>query len=238
MTCGCLTPGRFGRLELASGDVGIDVNDLPEASSVGYYSERIRPHVTNAVCSTPSLRPLRNRACAGLTGSIVEIGFGSGLNVGRYPDEVTSVAAVEPSDVSWKLARDRVQAAKIPITRSGLDGQSLPFDDHSFDSALCTFVLCSIPDVPAALAEIRRVLKPNGKLHFLEHGLAPDKKVQRWQYLLDPIEKRVAGGCHFTRPTVSMLTDNGFAIDKVDSFYDKAGPRFAAYISLGAAVAA
>ena len=143
---------------------------------MGLYGEQVLPRVINAVCGLKTVEPLRSRVCEGLEGNVVEIGFGSGLNVPFYPAAVTGVSAVEPAGVGWKLAQTRVSESSVPVQRSGLDGQSLPFADESYDSALSTWTLCTIPDVAAALAEIRRVLKPGGTLHFLEHGLAPDEK--------------------------------------------------------------
>ncbi|WP_425297232.1 class I SAM-dependent methyltransferase, partial [Nocardia abscessus] len=140
------------------------------------------------------LDPLRERACAGLHGRVVEIGFGSGLNVPFYPAPVASVRAVEPADLGWRLASGRVAAATVPIERAGLDGQALPFADNTFDCALSTWTMCTIPDIATALAEVRRVLVPGGTLHFVEHGLAPDEKVRVWQNRLNPVQKRLFGG--------------------------------------------
>jgi SAM-dependent methyltransferase len=167
---------------------------------------------------------------------VIEIGFGSGLNVPFYPMAVTRLAAVEPSDVGWKLAARRLTATAVPVQRSGLDGQSLPFADDSYDAALSTWTLCTIPDVAAALAEVRRVLKPGGTLHFLEHGLAPDEQVRRWQRRLDPLQQRIAGGCHFTRRITDLLTAAGFTIEELDVFYEEGGPKFAGADSLGTAI--
>ena len=183
------------------------------------------------------LDPLRRRACAPLSGRVVEIGFGSGRNVGLYPAAVTSVDAIEPSDVAWNMAVERVTTSPIPIRRAGLDGQRLPFDNDTFDAALSTFTLCTIPDVDAALAEIARVVRPGGTVVFLEHGSAPDDAVRRWQRRFEPIQKRTAGGCHLTRDIPKLLTDNGFDVTALDQFYQHGAPRPFAALSLGSATA-
>lgn len=205
---------------------------------MGFYDSKVLPHIVNSACGTKAIEPLRRRACQGLAGDVVEIGFGSGLNVPHYPEAVTQVAAVEPADLGWKLAGKRLLAASIPVRRAGLDGQALPFDDDSYDAALSTFTLCTVPDVVAVLSEVRRVLKPGGTLHFIEHGLAPDEGVRRWQRRLDPLEVRIFGGCHLTRPIVDLITNAGFTIKELDVFYMKDAPKFGGAASLGTAVSA
>jgi SAM-dependent methyltransferase len=204
---------------------------------MGFYANRIVPRIINTAGGMKSLAVLRRRVCDGLAGEVVEIGFGSGLNIPFYPGDVTRVAAIEPADLGWRLATRRVATSPILIERSGLDGQSLPFADNTFDSALSSWTLCTISDADAALRELRRVLKPGGTLHFIEHGLAPDEKVRRWQRRMEPMQKRLFAGCHLTRPIVDLLTAAGFTIKELDVFYE-AGPKFVGADSLGIAVSA
>jgi ubiquinone/menaquinone biosynthesis C-methylase UbiE len=203
---------------------------------MGWYGEHVLPRIVDTLCNMKVARPQRQRVCQGLAGEVVEIGFGSGLNVPFYPPAVTRVAAIEPADVGWKLAEQRVGATTIPVERSGLDGQALPFPDDSFDAALSTWTMCTIPDVEAALRELRRVLKPGGELHFVEHGLAPDENVRRWQHRLDPLQQRVFGGCHLTRPIVDLVRGAGFTIKELDTYYEEGSPKVLGANSLGVAV--
>jgi ubiquinone/menaquinone biosynthesis C-methylase UbiE len=204
---------------------------------MGFYGNRILPHIIDTACGMKVTHPYRERACADLSGEVLEIGFGSGNNVAFYPAAIKKVTAIEPSDTAWRIAAKRIDASDVPIERGELDAQRLPYPDATFDSALSTWTLCTIPDPVAALDEVRRVLKPGGRLHFVEHGLAPDENVQRWQHRFNGMQQRLFGGCNLNRPIVALIERAGFTVTDVDEFYEKGGPKFVAADSLGVAVA-
>jgi ubiquinone/menaquinone biosynthesis C-methylase UbiE len=201
----------------------------------GWWGRQVVPRMIDAMLDNEEVAKVRAMACAGLHGTVLEVGFGSGLNVPHYPSAVASVTAVEPSDVAWRKAVPRVEAGRPVVRREGLDGQRLPLADASHDSALSTFTLCTIPDAGAALAEIRRVLRPGGRLHFVEHGLSEDAGVATWQHRLAPMNKALSGGCHLDRPIAEMIEDAGFEVGSLRTFYAP-GPSLArpfGYLYLG-----
>lgn len=203
---------------------------------MGWWNDQVVPRLVDAFLGNAEVGKLRERACAGLQGRVLEIGFGSGLNIAHYPSGVEQVAAVEPSELAWRKALPRVDAAAVDVRREGLDGQRLALADASCDSALTTFTLCTIPDVDAALAEIRRVLRPGGRLHFAEHGLSPDPGVATWQHRLQPIQGRLCGGCHLDRPVAELVERAGLRIGALETFY-ALGPKPLGYLYLGWATA-
>ena len=202
-----------------------------------FYREQVVPRLVALTCGASALSGLRARTAAGLSGQVVEIGFGSGFNVPHYPDGVDRVVAVEPSATAFRLAGKRIVASPIPVERVGLDGQALPLEDASCDGALCTFTLCTIADPEAALAEVRRVLRAGGRLHFLEHGLAPDPRVVSFQHRIEPLQRRLADGCHLTRDAVALVKSAGFDIEEVEQKYG-AGPKAWSYLTRASTVRA
>jgi ubiquinone/menaquinone biosynthesis C-methylase UbiE len=201
---------------------------------MGYYDTNVVPRLVNIACGSRAIRSWREQVCEGLFGDVLEVGFGTGHNVPYYPPEVNRVIAVEPSDLSWRLASGRISASPVSIERRGLDGQRLSLDANTCDSALVTFTLCTVPDPSLAVMEIGRVLKPGGQLHFLEHGIAPHATIIRWQRILDPLEIRVADGCHLTRNPLSIVQEAGFRITWTQQRYAK-GPKPWSYFSVGRA---
>ncbi len=183
------------------------------------WDEHVVPRLTDLSLRGHEVVELREAVCAGLTGRVLEIGFGSGLNVPWYPPAVTSVTAIEPSDVGWRLSASRRALTTVPVERAGLDGQRLDLADASHDCALVTFSLCTIPDAVLALREARRVVRDDGHLHALEHGLAPDASVRRWQRRLEPAQRALAGGCHLTRDIPAIVRDAGWETIDVERSY-------------------
>lgn len=198
---------------------------------MAFYSERVLPHLVDRTCGIEGFDRWRKEAVEGLSGTVLEIGFGSGLNVALYPEDVERVVAVEPSAVARRLAEPRISERGVTVEHVGLDGSVLEMEDHSVDAALCTFTLCTIPDVDAALSEVRRVLRPGGRFQVLEHGLAPDPGVVRWQRRMEPLQKVMAGGCHLTREPLVMLERAGFHVESSRSRYGK-GPKPWRYLTV------
>lgn len=204
---------------------------------MGVWSDRVVPRLTDRALAAAGMDGLRAAACAGLHGRVLELGFGSGLNLRHLPAAVTTLDAVEPADVAWALSERRRARSRVPVHRSGLDGQRLAADDESYDAVLVTFALCSIPDPASALAEVRRVLRPGATLHFLEHGLAPDPGVAAWQRRLDTTQQRLFAGCHLTRDVPALVAAAGLEVTELDQHY-LPGPRIGRawnYASLGVA---
>ncbi len=192
---------------------------------MGFYADQVLPRVQDKVMNRKATDEVRARVCTGLHGDVVEVGFGTGLNAPYYPSEVTKVFAVEPSTVCMRIADPRIAGTSTPVELAGLTGERLNLPSEEFDAVLSTWTMCTIPDLPAALEEIRRVLKPGGELHFVEHGHAPDSNVASWQRRIEPLNKRLAGGCHLTRKIPEMIEQAGFEFDQLDSYYFEGEPK-------------
>ena len=204
---------------------------------MGLYQDRVLPRLQDKVMGRKPYRAIRARGAGeGLSGSVVEIGFGTGLNTPYYPPEVTRAVAIEPSQVCMRIAQPRISKSSVPIEHGGLTGEHLDLPTGEFDAVLSTWTLCTIPDMDAALAEIRRALKPGGSFHFVEHGQAPDDNVVRWQERLEPLNKRLTGGCHLSRPIFGDLQRADFTIEAIKTYYFKGEPKPMAYTYEGRAV--
>ena len=202
---------------------------------MGFYTDQIVPRLTNFALGTKAIGKLRARVCAGLHGDVLELGFGSGLNLPHLPPAVSGVWAIDPSGVGFDLAAKRIAASPVPVHAAGLDGARLDLPDDRFDSALSTMTLCTIPDVERALAEVHRVLKPGAEFHFAEHGLAPEAKVAHTQERFSPWQQRLAGGCHLDRNIAALLEGADFEVVEVANFYLSGAPKAWSYVSLGRA---
>lgn len=194
---------------------------------MSFYRDRIFLPVMNRALDNDETRRIRGEVCAPLAGEVVEIGWGTGLNLPHLPEAVTRLWAVDPIERGRALGAKRLAATKIPVEFVGLDGQQLPLADESVDAALSTWTLCSIPDPVAAVREIRRVLRPGGALHFVEHGRAPveHQTVRRWQDRLNPLQQRIGCGCTLTSEIPSIIEEGGLQIDDLKRFYAKGEPK-------------
>ncbi len=202
---------------------------------MGFYQRQLQPRLLNATLNVRITGEIRQRVCEGLHGDVLEIGYGSGLNQSFLPAGVSRVSVVDPSSVALELSRDRRSASTVPVVVVGDDAERLDLPDDRFDAALSTWTLCAVADPTAVLREVARVLKPGGELHFVEHGLAPDDGVQRWQHRLEPLNKRLFGGCHLTRPIADLVRRSGFAITELDTYYEKGTPKALGFHTLGVA---
>jgi len=201
-----------------------------------WYERVVLPHVIDLACGVKPIQQQREKVVPLATGRVLEAGIGTGLNLPFYDrSRVQSIVGVDPALAMHPLALRRIRQTGLSVKLVGLSAEALPLNDQSFDTIVCTYTLCSIPDPVAALAEMRRVLAPGGRFLFSEHGMAPDESVRRWQRRLQPVWGKIAGGCQLGRDIPGLLKEVGFR-PTVQSMYIP-GPRFASYHYWGEAVA-
>ena len=203
---------------------------------MGFYAKYIFPRILDWSVGAPEFGDYRRRALEPARGETLEIGFGTGLNLPYYPEAVTKLTAIDSENMLEDRVEKRVAACPFPVTRMRLDAQGrLPFEDRRFDTVVTTLTLCSIPDTAAALAEIRRVLKPEGRFVFFEHGRSDDPKVARRQDRFNPIQKIIGAGCNMNRKINDMIGNAGFEITTLDRFLLPNAPRILAEMYRGVA---
>jgi len=200
-----------------------------------FYSQVILPKLIDITMSDPRISQYREAVLSEVSGNVLEIGFGTGLNLPHYPETVQKLTTVDPNPGMNQLAQNRIESSDIEVEVRVISGENLPFPDESFDSVVSTWTLCSIPQVERALAEIHRVLKSRGKFFFLEHGLSEEPKIQGWQNFLTPLQKIVGDGCHLNRP-IQSLVEHQFQILELERFYAPKIPKTVGYLYKGVAV--
>jgi ubiquinone/menaquinone biosynthesis C-methylase UbiE len=200
---------------------------------MGFYSEVILPRLCDFAMRNRRLMPYRERVIGAAEGRVIEIGVGSGLNLPLYRPPVKEILALEPAPKLVAIARCAPHPS-IPVRFIEASAEAIPLDDHSVDTVVTTWTMCSIPQAATALGEMRRVLRPGGKLLFVEHGLAPDESVRRWQERLTPAWRCISGGCHLNRPIPTMIEGAGFRVDRLETGY-MPGPKPMAFIYEGSA---
>jgi len=198
---------------------------------MGLYGDQILPRLMNVAMGQQAIGDERRAALAGVSGTVLEVGFGAGHNLPYYPSGVSKLLAVEPSRLAVKLARKRIAAAPMPVEVVALEGEAI----DAPDAVVSTFTLCSVRDPAAALAQMRRVLRPGGKLHLVEHGRADDPQVQRWQDRLNRFQMALVGGCHLNRDIERTVRDAGFVFDEIEKHYLAGAPKISGFLTRGVA---
>jgi len=206
--------------------------------SRGFYESRVFPWLNDRLNADPTLEQIRAEAVSGASGRVVEIGFGSGLNLSHYPRAVQSLVAVEPNDGMHARARPRIAAARFPVEVIQGTAEHLPLADAGFDTAVSTLTLCTVADPARVLSELRRVLRPQGRLLLMEHGLSEDDGVARWQRRLNGVQRILACGCNLNRPIAELVQAHGFRFESIRKFYVPKMPRTHGWVTVGVALKA
>lgn len=202
---------------------------------MNFYRHYLFPYVLDWAMQQPVLKAPRQRVLARAQGRVLEIGFGTGVNLAYYPDQVRELEALDPESLLAKRVSRRIAQSGRKVHFHQLAGESLPFADNSFDTLVCTLTLCSVQDPQQVLGEVYRVLKPGGRLLLLEHGASPDPKVQRWQHRLNGVQQACGGGCQLIRPTKELVAASGLVFEQVSQYYLPKVPRFLGFMTEGCA---
>jgi ubiquinone/menaquinone biosynthesis C-methylase UbiE len=203
---------------------------------MGFYSKVLFPRGCDFLMSMPVLAKHRKDVLEEVSGNILEIGFGTGLNLAHYPASIKKITTVDVNEGMNAFAQKRIDQSSIEVENLTLNGENLPMEDESFDSIVSTWTMCSIQNIDQAMREIHRVLKPGGRLFFIEHGLSDDKNVQKWQNCLNPLQKIWANGCHMNRKINEIIEKPKIRIEKLDRFYMDKSPKCLGYSYKGSAV--
>ena len=197
---------------------------------MGLYNKYILPKFLNCACGSKPINYQRQKVVPLAKGKVLDIGIGSGLNIPFYnSDQIDKVIGIDPSYELIELAKELANDSKASIGLVIGSAESIPYPDNFFDTVLVTYTMCTIPNVAIANKEMWRVLKDDGRLIFCEHGLAPDKKISKWQNRIDPFWGKIAGGCHLNRDIQKLITDAGFSFESLDKMYIPSTPKFAGY---------
>ena len=203
---------------------------------MGFYSDKVVPRLVTCACGTKPILKQREKVVPEARGRVLEIGMGAGHNLPYYrAEQVERIVGIDPCSASWALAQPRAASLGVPLEFIEGSAESIPLPDEEFDTVLMTYSLCTIPDAQAALQEMRRVLKPGGRLVFCEHGEAPDASVARWQQRVNPLWRKLLGGCNLNRPIARWISDAGFSISALDQMYLPGTPRIAGFNVWGSA---
>jgi SAM-dependent methyltransferase len=203
---------------------------------MGFYDKHILPRFINCACGAPPIMKQRQKVVPRASGTVLEIGIGTGLNLPFYDAaRVDRLIGLDPSEESWALAGERAAHLDFDVEFIGLPGEEIPLETASVDTVLVTYALCTIPDPVSALQGMARVLRPGGELIFCEHGKAPDAGVRKWQDRINPFWQRIAGGCNLNRDIPALLGAGGFKVDEMDQMYLPKSPRFASFNYWGSA---
>ena len=203
---------------------------------MGFYDKHILPRFINCACGAPPIMKQRQKVVPRASGTVLEIGIGTGLNLPFYDAaRVDRLIGLDPSEESWALAGERAAHLDFDVEFIGLPGEEIPLETASVDTVLVTYARCTIPDPVSALQGMARVLRPGGELIFCEHGKAPDAGVRKWQDRINPFWQRIAGGCNLNRDIPALLGAGGFKVDEMDQMYLPKSPRFASFNYWGSA---